>query len=587
MLRPFNEECAMDSDSHFDLVAWLGAADLTTRRQFLRRAALIGLGLPAAAALAAACGGGSSNAAKKANTTAPSAASASAGTAAAATSGKKPKQGGTFITMGHQNVDSLSPQDAGPTVLYVCTYNIHEPLLKFDVNFKLVPQLAESYQVSTDGKSYTFKLRNGVKWQDGQPFTSADVKYYYEWIANPANAAILQPNFAQLDHVDTPDDLTAVAVLKQADAPFAALAATVAIVPKHVHEKLGEKGYSQHPVGTGPWKLKDWNPAQFVLLEANDTYWGGRPWIDLWRENIVPEVAVRAVALQTGQADSSTWPIAPQDQLNFLKDSKIQTYQAPGGAVNHFPLNNLRPFFQDKRVRQAMLTAIDRDSLVKNLLKGLAVTAISNYSPAYTQYFEPNVTLHPFDPAKAKALLKDAGWTPGSDGILIDSKGNKFHFTATVFTGDTLRRSEAETVQQQLKEVGIDMAINEGEPTSLLPAFRKGDFDMALFNWTYGGIDPDASDTLSSKGANNWSHWSNAQVDTLLDQGRVEVDPAKRKLIYSQIQKIVSDEVPFLYIMFWNTVLEFNKRIKGMPTEQVPNPYQFYQEFQHYWINEE
>jgi len=291
------------------------------------------------------------------------------------------------------------------------------------------------------------------------------------------------------------------------------------------------------------------------------------------------------VALQGGQADSVTWPLTPEDTLRFMKDPGFQALRGPGTAVNHFPMNNDRPLFSDKRVRQAMMYAIDRDALVKELMKGLAVKATGNLSPAIGKFYEPNVTQYPQDPAKAKALLKEAGWTPGPDGILANAAGTPFSFTCLVFTGDTLRRSEAEVVQHDLKAIGIDMKLRDTEPTTAISTARKGDYDMALWNWTYGGSggDPDARTTLGSTGANNFSHWKNAKADELLDRGAAEVDPAKRKQIYSDLQKLFTEEVPFLYVMFWESIVLFNKRIKGLPAS-ASNLLALYCEFQKLWI---
>ena len=615
-----------DANNPLDLVEALRGATPAQRMEFSRRAALLGMSSSVVAALLAACGGSSaaptntpasggtqaaptkgtiptvavnqstapaaSSAASTAGTAPAASAAASAATggspttSAASASGKKPKQGGTFVTVGHQDVSSISPDDAGPTVWYVLIYNIHEALLKVDENYKLVPVLAESYQVSADGKTWTFKLRKGVKWHDGQPFTSADVKYYYDWIRDPKNAAINQPNFKDVSNVDAPDDSTVTVTLSRVYVPFGALSATIAIVPKHVHEKVGEKQYKTAPVGTGPYKFMEQKLGDHVTLAAFDDYWGGRPYIDLWRENIVPETSVRAIALRTGDADSSTWPLAPEDTLNFIKDPKFQTYRAPGVAVNHFPLNVTHPLLSDKRVRQAMMYAMDRDAMVTDLLKGLAVKATGNLSPALDFYYEPNVTLYPHDPAKATALLKDAGWTPGSDGILANAQGQKFSVVCTVFSGDALRKSEAEIAQRNFKDVGIDMQLKELETSAALVAERNGDYDIGLFNWTYGGSngDPDAQ-ALYKGNTNNWAHWDNPDAQKLLDAGAAEVDPEKRKKIYSDLQKLISVEVPFLYVMYWETVLFFNKRIKGMP-DKATNPYWLYQNFAKYWIEE-
>src|SRR5438067_2033014 len=233
----------MSSDQRLDLVQLLREADPATRREFLKRAALAGLSMPAFGALLAACGGppaspaaptaagGTSGAApaqatRVATIPTPMVASpspaASTGAASAPPAGRKPKQGGLFVTTGHQDVTSLSPDDGSPTVLYVCIANIHEALLNVDENYQIVGRLAESYQVSPDGKTWTFKLRQGVKWHDGQPFTSADVKYNFDFIMDPANAAIRAPLFAEVDKVEAPDPMTVVVTLKQPSAPFAA-----------------------------------------------------------------------------------------------------------------------------------------------------------------------------------------------------------------------------------------------------------------------------------------------------------------------------------------------------------------------------
>ncbi|MCA1668596.1 MAG: ABC transporter substrate-binding protein [Thermomicrobia bacterium] len=549
-----------DASNPLDLVEALRGATPAQRREFSRRAALLGMSGSVVAGLLAACGGSSTaptntpaggtqaaptkgtiptvavnqstapaSSAASTSGTAPAASAATGGsptTSAASASGKKPKRGGTFITMGHQDVSSLSPDDAGPTVWYVLIYNIHEALLKVDENYKLVPVLAESYQISPDGKTWTFKLRAGVKWHDGQPFTSADVKYYYDYLRDPKNAAISQPNFKDVANVDAPDPSTVVVTLQRVYVPFGALSATIGIVPQHVHSKIGEKEYKKAPVGTGPYKFMEQKLGDHVTLQAFDDYWGGRPWIDFWRENIVPETSVRAIALQTGDADSSTWPIAPEDTLKFIADPKFQTFRAPGVAVNHFPLNTEKPFFTDKRVRQAMMYAMDRDAMVKDLLKGLAVKATGNLSPALEFYYEPNTTPYPHDVAKAKALLKDAGWTPGADGILVNAQGQKFSVVCTVFSA------------------------------------------------------------LYADNTNNWARWKNPDAQKLLQEGAAELDSEKRKKIYSDLQKLISEEVPFLYVMYWETVLFFNKRIKGMP-DKATNPYWLYQNFAKYWIEEQ
>ena len=599
-------------EARWNLVDLLRDADETTRREFLKRASVTGLSAVLAGAYLTACGGDapatatSAPAASAAPAVVPTiginqpsaapsqaaaasavpsasaapAASASASTApsvapAASAAAAAVKKGGQLTLVGHQEIASLAPDDAGPTVHYVIVANIHSPLLVLDENYTIQPDLAENFIAAPDGKTYTFKLRRGVKWHDGTPFSSADVKYTYEFYADPKNAAILQPIFKDVATVDTPDDLTAVVNLKVPNAPFVILAATQLILPKHHHGKVGKDGYKKAPIGTGPFKIKEWKPQEYTVIEAYDGYYGGRPNLDTIRENVVPEPSVRTIALDTGSADSSVWPVSPEDTLRLIADNKFASYRAPGTAVNHFPINNEKPQFKDKRVRQALMYAINRDSLVKDLLRGLAVKATANLSPAIEAFYNKDVVQYDYNPDKAKVLLDEAWGKPGGDGIRVNAAGEKLSFTCFVITGDALRRSEAELVQRDLKAVGVEMKLQDFGVAEILSKARAKDYEAAIFNWTYGTADPDASTTLRTGALSNFSHYSNKRVDELLEQGLQEVDGAKRAAIYKEIQKITAEEVPFLFIMYWETVLVFNKRIKGLPAKST-NPYALY-----------
>jgi peptide/nickel transport system substrate-binding protein len=278
------------------------------------------------------------------------------------------------------------------------------------------------------------------------------------------------------------------------------------------------------------------------------------------------------------------WPLLVEDSLALAKDPNYVTFRTRTTAVNHFPLNNKKPQLSDKRVRQAMMHAINRQRLIDDIFKGTAVLAMANLSPAIQAYYEPNVPQYAYDPTKAKALLEEAGWKSGADGIR-EKGGTKLSFTCFVITGDQARRPEAEVVQQDLRAVGVDMKIQEAPATTINEKLRKAEMDAGLFNWTYGGYagEPDASTTLRSTAVNNFSHFNNAKVDSLLEAGLREVNPAKRKLIYSEIQKIVAEEVPFLYIMYWDWFATFTKRIKGLPKTAL-NGAQLYRKANEWWI---
>ena len=306
---------------------------------------------------------------------------------------------------------------------------------------------------------------------------------------------------------------------------------------------------------------------EYTIVEAFDQHFRGRPHIDLFREDIVPEASVRAVALRTGSSDSPVWQLLAEDNLRFEADTAFTTYRTISVAVNHFPINNELPQLSDKRVRQAMMHAIDRQRLIDDIFKGTAILATANLAPALQFWYNPNVKQYPYDPARARTLLEEAGWRMGPGGVRVKD-GQRLSFTCAVITGDRARRPEAEVTQQDLAAVGIEMRIVERPVATILEQLPKGQMDASLFNWTYGGSggEPDALATLRSGEPRNFSRFKNARMDELLVQGLREIDRTKRKKIYNEMQAIVAEEVPFLYIMYWHWFNIFTKRIKGLPT---------------------
>lgn len=497
------------------------------------------------------------------------------------------KYGGEMIVTGHHEIASLHPDDAGPTVHWVIVTQIHNGMIELDENYQIELVLAESYDVAEDGMTYTFKLRDGVKFHDGEILDSADVKHTFEWYMNPDNAAVNATLYRNIDRVETPDNLTVVIRMKEPYAPFLVDTATTFILPEHYHGKVGKEGYASKPIGTGPFKLKEWRAAEFTTVEAFEDHFRGRPYLDLFTEKIVPEASVRAIMLETGEADSAVWPLVTEDNLRFAEDPNYTVFRTQSAAVNHFPLNNEHPILSEKAVRQAMMHAIDRQKVIDDIFLGTAVVATSNLSPALKDWYEANVKQYPYDPELAKQILEEAGWVDTDGDGIREKNGVKLSFTCTTITGDQARRPEAEVVQQYLRAVGIDMQLAEAPTATILEKLRAGEMDASLFNWTYGGGngDPDASDTLRSDAVNNFSHYKNPRMDELLDSGVREVDPQKRKEIYSEVQKLVAEDVPFLYMMFWDWFNIFTKRIKGLPQSAL-NGSVLYRKAYQWWIEE-
>jgi peptide/nickel transport system substrate-binding protein len=545
----------------------------TSRRTLLKRAAAAGVSVPA---LAAAFGNGGIADAKFAPKLLQDGTPVSQG-------GTSVPQGGTFIMLGHQEIASLSPDDAGPTVHFVIVTQLFNALLELDENYVFQPVLATGLpEVSEDGLQFTFKLHEGVTFHDGEPFTSEDVKYTYEWYIDPENAAVNANDFRSVESVEAPDETTVIVNLKEPNAAFYSQVASKFIVPAHYHSEIGEDQFKAEPIGTGAFRLQSWDAARSTVVEAYENHFRGRPNLDEVRLDVVPEASVRAIALENGEADSSVWPLVIEDEQRLVESGEFTTFITSSNAVNHFPLNNTHPILSDKRVRQAMMYAIDRQAVIDDIFGGAATIATANLSPAVEAYYNPDVKQYPFDPEQAAALLEEAGWVMGDDDVR-EKDGEPLTFTCTVITGDQARRPEAEVVQSYLAEVGIDMQLEEAPVATILEQMREGKMDASLFNWTYGdGIDPDASVTLRSDGTNNFSQFTNARVDELLDAGLREIDPEARAQYYEEIQEIVAEEVPFLFMMFWDLFNHFNERVKGLPDSALTadpiysKAYQFY-----------
>jgi peptide/nickel transport system substrate-binding protein len=430
---------------------------------------------------------------------------------------------------------------------------------------EMQPALAESYEISPDGLTYTFRLRRGVKFHDGTPFTSADVKYTFDFYR--VHGAVLAGGLISIDRIETPDPYTVIIHMKEPDASFPIVGAQTFIVPKHYHQKVGTDVYRTAPIGTGPFKLVEWRAAEFTLLQAFDDHWRGRPYLDYLRTDVVPEATVRAMAVEMGDAHHSIWPFLKEDNIRLEADPRFTTFRTISWALNHIPINNQLPQLADKRVRQAMMYAICREAIVRDVFKGAAEVAHTNKAP-FLYWFNPYTRRYDFNPQRAKELLDEAGWRVGPDGIRYRD-GIRLSFTLHVFPGDVVRMPQALLTQSYLRDVGIEVVIVETPAAVVLAAMRKGEMDASCFNWTYGWVEPCPYPTLHSQGGNNFNQFRNARVDELIMMGRRETDREKRRAIYWEIQEIVAEEVPMLYHTFWHWFQSFDERVRGLPEQVV------------------
>jgi peptide/nickel transport system substrate-binding protein len=474
-------------------------------------------------------------------------------------------RGGTMVWLGHQEVAGLGPNDIGPTVQAVVIYNILNPLLHVNHLTELEPVLLDSYQVSDDGLQYTFKLRDGVLFHDGSELTAEDVKFTFEHYSQPGSA--IANNFLGMAAVETADKHTVVVNMNEINAAFLAQAGEVPIVPAAYHQEVGEDGFRTKPIGTGAFKLREWRAAEFTEIEAFDDHFRGRPGVDAIRLEVVPEPSVRYIALQTGEAHSSVWPLLVEDSLSLEDDPRFRVVRTLANSIKFFPLNNELPQLSDKRVRQALMHALDRQRIIDDLWAGAAQVAHSNLTPKNAYYHNPDVKRYDFDPDRARSILEQAGWTEGNDGVR-SKDGRRLSFTCTTITGDQARRPIAELAQQFFRDVGVEMQLAEAPVASILEGMRSGGLDASLFNWTHGGTpEPDPSNTLRSDGGDNFYRYSNPDMDRLIDAGLETVDPQERQAIYYRIQELYAEDVPGLYLQFDEWINVYSSDVQGLPEE--------------------
>lgn len=479
--------------------------------------------------------------------------------------------GGTMVWLGHQEIAGLGPNDIGPTVQYSVIFNILNPLFHVNHLTEVEPILAESYEVAPDGLTYTFKLREGVLFHNGEELTAEDVKYTYEFYSQEGNT--IASRFLGMESVDAIDRYTVQVNMAEINASFLTNAGEVPIVPAAYHAEVGSDIFRTQPIGTGAFRLREWRAAEFTEIEAFPDHFRGAPGVEAIRLEVVPEPSVRYIALVTGDAHANVWPLLVEDSLSFENDPDFRLVRTTAGSVRFMPLNNERPQFSDVRVRRAMLMALDRQRIIDDLWNGAAVISHSNLSPRNGFYHNPNVRQYEFDPAAARALLDEAGWVEGNDGIRTRD-GVRFSYTCTTITGDQARRPIAELSQVMLREVGIEMLLAEAPVASILEGLTNGTLESSLFNWTFGSTpEPDPSATLRTGGGNNFNRYSNPEMDALIDQGLRTVDPEARRPIYYQIQELFAEEVPCLHLHFDDWMNVFSNRIQGLPEDIIsPDP---------------
>ncbi len=467
----------------------------------------------------------------------------------------EPVPGGRIVMATIGEPSNLIPPLSSDSASHEVADLLYVSPLRYDKDIKLECMAAERYEVAEDGKLLRFWLRPGIRWTDGVELTAEDVEFTYKLMIDPKTPTAYAEDYKAIERFTVTGRYSF--EVRYAE-PFARSLVTWAgsILPKHVldGQDLMNTKYAREPVGAGPYKLAAWEPGRRLVLDVNTDYFEGRPYLDQVVYRIIPDTATMFLELKAGGLDMMA--LTPQQYLYQTSgaawDADWRKFKYLSFAYTYMGYNLKSPFFSDVRVRQALAHAVNKDDIIKGALLGLGLPTIGPYKPG-TWMYDTEIEDYAYDPAKAKAMLAEAGWRDrNGDGILEDAANRPFAFTILTNQGNDQRVKAATIIQSQLAAIGIKAEIRTVEWASFIKEFvDKGNFDALILGWTITQ-DPDAFDVWHGSravpGGLNFVGYKNPEADALLERGRRTMDQAERKKIYDAFQKLLHRDQPYLFL---------------------------------------
>jgi ABC-type transport system substrate-binding protein len=432
---------------------------------------------------------------------------------------------------------------------------IFDSLVELDAHRIPHGDLAESWE-TPDPVTYIFHLRRGIRFQDGRTLTSADVKYTFESILNGSVTTPKLGAIRLVKSIDAPDAATVIVHLSEPNGAFLAdtCRSGFGVVPS------GAGGDAAvHPVGTGPFRFVSAQMDDNVVLERNPSYFRTPPKIERVRFRVVPEAVVRALELRKGSADLEMSSLAP-DMIPILREQpSLEVTEDAGTNYSYIAFNFADPILARLPVRQALAYATNREEIIRYLYRGQAQLADGPLPPSSWAY-EPEIARYSYDPQRAEQLLDSAGLprNPENGGMRVK--------LALKTSTDESTRLLGAVLQEQWRKVGVDLELRSLEPATLAADVARGDFELYTLRWIGANNDPGFYEfAFSSKRfpplGGNRGHYRNAEVDSLLDQARVETDQEKRRVLFGKVQKIIAEQLPYQSLWFMDNVSVHRKRI--------------------------
>ncbi|HEY8355308.1 MAG TPA: peptide-binding protein [Methylophilaceae bacterium] len=488
-----------------------------------------------------------------------------------------PESGGTMINAMIGEPSGLIPMIAGESAASAIASNIFNSLLKYDKNLELEGELAESWTVSADRRTITFKLKPGLKWADGKPLTSADVLFTWQIVTDENTRTPYGSDYKLVVRAETPDPLTFRVSYREPYAPALDTWAGLQILPKHLLEgqDINTTSFAQNPVGSHYYKLEQWKHGERISLVRNPLSTQGEARIERMVSRFIPDAASQFLELMADNID--TMNLNPIQYARIFParpdlSRKVALYKELGNSYTYLGFNLKRKPFDDVRVRKAINYAIDKQELIDGVLLGLGEPVASPYKPG-TRWSNPQLRPYPHDVNKALALLHEAGFADHDGDGILDRDGKPLRFE--ILTNQNKQREmSAVLIQRRLREIGIDTSIRVLEWASFIGRFIKnGEFDAVVLGWSLS-LDPDQYSIWHSSqqapGQFNFIGYQNPQVDKLLEQGRLELDIEKRTRIYHEFARLLLEDSPIVYLYAGYGLPAIHKRIKGIDDPAPP-----------------
>jgi len=480
------------------------------------------------------------------------------------------QDGGTMISAMTGEPSGLIFMVAGESASAAIASNIFNSLLKYNGNLDIEGDLAESWEISDDQKTITFKLKPNLFWADGKPLTSADVLFTWKTVTDENTRSPYASDYQLVSNAEATDAFTFKVTYGQVYAPALDSWASLHILPKHLlaGQDIRTTSFARKPIGSNYYQLSQWNHGESLKLSRNPNSVLGQAAINQLVTRIIPDNSAQFLELMADNIDSMGLdPIKYSRIIPARPELKknLNLYKELGNSYTYLGFNLKHKPFDDIRVRKAINYAIDKQEIIDGVYLGLGINISSPYKPG-TRWSNPTLKPYSYDPEKARALLKEAGFTKNANGIL-EHDGKPFAFEI-ITNQNKEREKSAVIIQRRLKEIGIDVKIRAIEWASFISRFiNTGDFDVVILGWGLG-LDPDQYNIWHSSqqapGQFNFIGYNNPTVDKLLEQGRSELNPDKRQEIYHAFTEQLLADSPIVYLSAGYGLTAIHKRIKGI-----------------------